>query len=132
MIEQTPLSVTEWIYLDAGNIDEKKDIVANNTTLAVMKKRKGDKKGIACQFTSLFTVNQKIYLNYIAEDSYVIDLADIVNRQELVTMITNSYSKFEAEFNKRKFTTAFISYTMRPFDVNNVDFDAILPLLDPE
>jgi len=132
MIEQTPLQVIEWIYLTPGTIDEKDDVIANNTSLAVMKKRKGDKKGIACRFTSVFTVNQKIYLNYIAEDSYVIDLADKVDRQEVTRMITNSYGKFEAEFNKRKFTTAFINYTLYPFDINNVDLDAILPLLHPE
>ncbi len=132
MIEQTPLAVVEWIYLDPGNIDREKDVVANTTSFAVMKKRKGEKKGIACRFTSLLTVNNKIYLNYIGEDSYVIDLADTIEKSELVTMISNSYEKFEAEFNKRKFTTAFISYSLGPFHVNQVDFDAILPLLQPE
>ena len=132
MIEQTPLVVVDWIYLIPGDISKEKDVVANTTSFEVMKKRKDDKKGLACRFSTLVTVNDKIYLNYIAEDSYVIDMADIINKQELVTMISNSYSKFEAEFNKRKFTTAFISYTLGPFYVEKVDFDAILPLLEPE
>jgi len=132
MIEQTPLKVVEWIYLDPGVIDKEKDPVANSTSFDVMKQRKGDKKGLSCRFSTQVKVNDKIYLNYIAEDSYVIDLADNVDRAELVTMVTNSYGKFEAEFNKRKFTTAFISYTLSPFNVNLVDFAAILPLLQVE
>jgi hypothetical protein len=132
MIEQTPLVVAEWIYLDPGNITEGKDVLANTTSFEVMKKRKGDKKGLVCRFSSLFTVNSKISLNFIAEDSYVIDMADMIDKKELVTMISNSYSKFEAEFDKRKFTTAFISYRLSPFYVDKVDFDAIIPLLGPE
>ena len=132
MIEQTPLVVVEWIYLDPGIIDKEKDVIANSTSFEVMKKLKGDKKGLACRFGTLVTVNGKIYLNFIAEDSYVIDMADIVDRKELITMITNSYSKFEAEFNKRKFTTAFISYTLSPFYAEKVDVDTILPLLHGE
>jgi len=132
VIEQTPLVVSEWIYLNPGTIDKEKDVVANTTSFEVMKKRKGDKKGLACRFGTLVTVNDKIYLNYIAEDSYVIDLADVIDRKELLTMISNSYSKFEAEFNKRKFTTAFISYTLSPFYPDKVDLEAILPLLLPE
>lgn len=131
MIEQTPLVVIEWIYLTPEALDGSQE-VANSTSLDVMKKRAADKKGIACRFTNQFTVNKKIFLNYIAEDSYVIDLKDPVDRQELITMITNSYSKFEAEFNKRKFTTAFINYSLTPFDINRVNLDAILPLLLPE
>jgi hypothetical protein len=132
MIEQTPLVLVEWIYLDPGVVDKEKDRVANSTSFEVMKKRKGNKKGLSCRFSTLVKVNDKIYLNYIAEDSYVIDLTDNVDRNELVTMITNSYGKFEAEFNKRKFTTAFISYTLSPFNVHGVDFGAILPLLEVE
>ena len=132
MIEQTPLAVVEWIYLDPGVIDKENDRVANSTSFEVMKRRKGDKKGISCRFSSQVKVNDKIYLNYIAEDSYVIDLADNVDKNELVTMISNSYGKFEAEFNKRKFTTAFISYNLSPFNVHGVDLAAILPLLEVE
>ena len=131
MIEQTPLVVVEWIYLDPGEL-RASDKVTNSTSLEIMKKRAADKKGIACRFTNHFKVNDKIYLNYIAEDSYVIDLKDIVDRKELVTMITNAHSKFEEEFNKRRFTTAFINYSLAPFDANLVNLDAILPLLLPE
>ena len=132
MIEQTPLVTVEWIYLDPGIINKEKDVVTNTTSFEVMKKSKGDKKGLACRFGTLVKVNDKIYLNFIAEDSYVIDMADVIDKKELTTMISNSHSKFEAEFNKRKFTTAFISYTLSPFYVEKVDFDAMLPLLQPE
>lgn len=132
MIEQTPLVVIEWIYLNPGEPVGASHEVANSTTLEIKKKRAADKKGIACRFTNQFTVNSKIFLNYIAEDTYVIDLKDVIDRQELTTMITNSYSKFEAEFNKRKFTTAFINHSLAPFDINRVDLDAVLPLLLPE
>ena len=129
MVEQTPLVLVEWIYLDPGIINNEKDVIANTTAFEVMKKLKGNKKGLACRFGTLITVNGKIYLNFIAEDSYVIDMADIIDRKELITMISNSYSKFEAEFNKRKFTTAFISYSLGPFYAEKVDLDTILPLL---
>lgn len=129
MIEQTPLVVIEWIYLTPPGLDEKGPAALNFTTLDVMKKRAGNKKGIGCRFTNHFTANNKIYLNYVAEDSYVIDLADEIDKNELITMISNSYSKFEAEFNKRKFTTAFINHSLSKFDVTRVNLDAILPLL---
>ncbi len=132
MIEQTPLVVVEWIYLTPGNLAESGTEVSNSTSLNVIKKRAGTKKGIACRFTNLFTVNNKIYLNYVAEDSYVIDLADVIDKKELITMISNSHSKFETEFNKRKFTTAFINHSLTPFDINKVNLDAILPLLQTE
>ena len=132
MIEQTPMVTVEWIYLDPGNIDKEKDVVANTTSFEVMKKRKGDKKGVACRCSTLVTVNSKIYLDFIAEDSYVIDMYDSIDKKELITMVSNSYSKFEAEFNKRKFTTAFISYTLSPFYPEKVDLDTILPLLQPD
>ena len=132
MIEQTPLVVIEWIYLAPPHLEENGNEVSNFTSLDVMKKRAATKKGIACRFTNQFRVNDKVYLNYVAEDSYVIDLEDVVDKRELVTMLSNSYSKFEAEFNKRRYTTAFINHSLDPFDVNRANLDAILPLLQDE
>ena len=128
MIEQTPLIVTEWHYHEPSSKELNGKIISL-TTLDVMKKRTSTKKGIACRFTSSFVAGKGSILVYIAEDSYVIDLADVIDKNELVTMVRNSFSKFKETFELRKLGTALQDSTINPLDENKVNFDAILPLL---
>jgi hypothetical protein len=128
MIEQTPLIVTEWYYHKPSSKELNGKIISL-TTLDVMKKRTSTKKGIACRFTSSFVAGKESILVYIAEDSYVIDLADVIDKNELVTMVRNSFSKFKETFELRKLGTALQDSTINPLDENKVNFDAILPLL---
>jgi hypothetical protein len=94
-----------------------------------MKKQAPTKKGIACRFSCKFVLENETILEYVASDSYVIDLTDIIDQKELVTMIRNSYSKFKEKFDMRKLGTILQDTSLRALDVTNVDFDAILPLV---
>ena len=130
MIEQTELIVTGWHYhppLQAAEMGNRK--IVSNTSLEVMKKRAADKKGIACRFTCIFKMDNEMILEYVGEDSYVIDLADMIDKNELKTMIRNSHAKFKEKFELRKFGTALQHTSLGEFDVNRLDLDAILPLL---
>ena len=129
MIEQTELIVSEWHYHPPVNYNEATDKILSYTSLDVMKKRASTKKGIACRFTCHFVIENKTILEYVAEDSYVIDLADVIDKNELLTMIRNSYSKFKEKFDLRKSGTILQGRTLAPLEESNIDLDAILPLL---
>ena len=129
MIEQTPLIVTEWHYHEPDSRGEEVNIF-NTVSLDVMKKRAGIKKGIACRFTCLFKTETQTILEYVGEDSYVIDLEDKIDRNELLTMIRNSWSKFKEKFELRKFGTVLQKKSLIALDENSIDADAILPLLE--
>ena len=73
MIEQTELIVTEWHYHPAVNSPEDPQKISNFTSWEVQKKRAGAKKGIACRFSCRFVIENETILEYVAEDSYVID-----------------------------------------------------------
>lgn len=129
MIEQTEMVVSSWHYHPpAGPVDDNDDI-RNFTSLDVMKKRASTKKGIACRFTCKFVLNEKTILEYVAEDSYVIDLEDVIDRTELLTMIRNSFSKFKEKFELRKLNTVLYNRSIRPLAESKIDLDAMLPLL---
>jgi len=128
MIEQTELVVIEWHYHPPVNSLEAEKI-SNFTSLDVMKKRAATKKGIACRFSCRFVIDNETILEYVTEDSYVIDLADIIDKNELLTMIRNSYSKFKEKFDLRKLSTVLRDKSIRPLDETKIDLDAILPLL---
>jgi hypothetical protein len=130
MIEQTELIVTTWDYHPPYNAGETGKKISSTTSLDVMKKRAANKKGIACRFSCRFDIDNEMVLDYVAEDSYVIDLADIIDKNELKTMIRNSYSKFKEKFELRKFGTVLQQTSLSEFDVNKLDLDAILPLLE--
>ena len=130
MIEQTELIVTEWHYHPPEKPIGADGKLSSSISLEVMKKRAADKKGIACRFSCRFTLEKEIILDYVAEDSYVIDLADVIDRHELLMMIRNSYSKFKEKFELRKFGTALQDKILKPLDENQIDLDAILPLLE--
>ena len=128
MIEQTELVVTEWNYHPPLNPKEQQEVF-NFTTLDVMKKRASTKKGIACRFTTHFVHGTENILVYVAEDSYVIDLEDVIDKNELLTMIRNSYSKFKEKFDLRKIGTELQDRSLKTLDESKIDVDAILPLM---
>ena len=130
MIEQTELVVTEWHYHPPANFNEAEEKILSFTSLDVMRKRAPTKKGIACRFTCHFVIGNKTILEYVGEDSYVIDLMDVIDKNELITMIRNSFSKFKEKFDLRKFGTCLRDRTLAPLEESKVDFDAMLPLLN--
>ena len=129
MIEQTELIVTRWHYQPPVNSMASQEKISNFTSLDVMKKRAGTKKGIACRFSCRFVIENETILEYVAEDSYVIDMGDVIDKNELLKMIRNSYSKLKEKFDFRKSGTVLQNESLRALDETGIEFDAILPLL---
>ena len=129
MIEQTELVVSEWHYHPPANFNGTTGKILSFTSLDVMKKRASTKKGIACRFTSHFVIENETILVYVGEDSYVIDFADVIDKNELLIMIRNSFSKFKEKFDLRKVGTILQDRTLAPLNESDIDLDAILPLL---
>jgi hypothetical protein len=94
-----------------------------------MRKSASTKKGVACRLTCRFTVADETILEYVGEDSYVIDFEDIIDKNELITMIRNSYSKFKEKFDLRKFGTELQNSSLRALDESKIDADSILTQL---
>lgn len=130
MIEQTDLVVTTWEYHHPDKPIGSGEKLFSSVWLDVMKKRAPTKKGIACRFSCRFTFEDQPLLDYIAEDSYVIDFEDIIDKHELLRMIRNSFSKFKERFDLRKLGTALEDKTLRPLDESQINLDAILPLVN--
>jgi len=130
MIEQTDLVVSKWDYRPPQNPIDSGEKLTSNLTLDVMKKRAATKKGIACRFTCEFIFEKELLLEYVAADSYVIDLPDIIDRTELQTMLQNSYNKFKEKFDFRKLGTVLQDKTLLPFNEKMYDLDPILQLLN--
>ena len=129
MIEQTALVVTKWEYLPPLNVIEDAEKLTSYITLDVMKKRTATKKGIACRFTCEYIFELQTVLEYMAEDSYVIDLADEVDREELQTMIKNTYSKFKEKFDFKKLGTVLQNTSLAPFNEKTYDLEPVLLLI---
>jgi hypothetical protein len=130
MIEQTEMVVTEWHYHPPLNSGETGKKISSSVILDVMKKRASNKKGIACRFSCRFVFEKETLLEYAAEDSYVIDLADRIDKNELRNMIRNSYAKYKEKFDLRKLGTVLQNSSLSPLDEPGIDLDAILPLLE--
>ena len=130
MIEQTELVVTEWIYNPPANPSNDVEKITSTIEFDVMRKRVSTKKGIACKFSCSFSIDNETILSYVGEDSYVIDLDDIIDRSELLRMIENSYSKFNDKFEFKKLGTIFHSNSLKPLNASLIDIDALLPLLE--
>ncbi len=130
MIEQTELVIKEWIYLPISNEINEPEKITSNLSLDIMKKSTLTKKGIACKFTSKFVLGKDPILMYVAEDSYVIDIADVVDKNEIIRMIRNSYSKYKEKFEFRKLGTILQNHQLNPLDEFNINIDAIVPLLN--
>ncbi len=129
MIEQTELVVTKWEYNPPAD-----PAIANEKTIShldfdIMKKRNSIKKGIACKFTARFIKGEHTVLTYVGEDSYVIDFADVIDRNELINMIRNSYLKFYEKFEFRKLATSLNTSVVCTLDESLIDFDGLLHLL---
>ena len=128
MIEQTELVVTKWDYHPPPNLAEGANI-QSFSSLDVMRKRASTKKGIACRFSARFVFENKTILDYVAEDSYVIDFEDVIDKNELLRMLRNSFSKFKEKFDLRKLFTVLHNSSIRELDESKMNLDAILPLL---
>jgi len=129
VIEQTEMVVTGWNYTPPAEPLDPKETVSNFTTLDVMKKRASTKKGIACRYTCHFVYKKETILEYVGENSYVIDLADKVDKNELLRMLRNAYTKFDEKFQLRKISTILKDASLTPLDESSINVDAILPLL---
>ena len=130
MIEQTELIVTKWQYHPPSNsIEEEPEKLLSFISFEVMKKRAATKKGIACRFTIRFVYKNETVLEYVGEDSYVIDLQDIIDKSELQRMIRNSYSKVNEIFEFKKLGTVLRDKSLLPFDETRYDLDPVLALL---
>ena len=130
MIEQTELVITKWQYHPPVNsIENDSEKLLSSISFDVMKKRAATKKGIACRFTVRFEFENKTILEYVAEDSYVIDLQDIIDKNELQRMIRNSYSKFKEKFEFKKLATVLSTKSLLPFDETKYDLDPVILLL---
>ena len=130
MIEQTELIVTKWLYHPPLNpIADKPEKLSSHVSFDVMKKKASTKKGIACRFTIRFVFENEMILEYIGEDSYVIDLQDVIDKNELQRMIRNSYSKFKEKFEFKKSPTVLRNKSLLPFDETKYDLEPVLLLL---
>ena len=128
MIEQTEMMVTVWhIFPSVNDVETKK--LTNHTTLEVMKKSASTKKGIACRLSCRFTSGNKPVLDYVAEHSYVIDLDDLIDMNELKKMIKNSFSNFNEKFEFRKLGTIVQNTRLNPLDETKLDLHEVLHLL---
>jgi hypothetical protein len=127
MIEQTELIVSKWQFTPYEGIIEAG--ISNFTTLDVKKKRAPTKKGIACRFSCQFIFENQVILDYVGEDSYVIDFSDVIDITELRTMIRNSFSKFNETFDIRKLGTVLQNTSIMPLDETQMDLEPVLLLL---
>ncbi|MBP6286926.1 MAG: hypothetical protein KA409_08425 [Ferruginibacter sp.] len=131
MIEQTELLVSKWEYNPPLNtLEDTPDKLTSYITLDVMKLRAASKKGIACRFTCEFVFEKRTLLEYVATNTYVIDLPDLIDRNELQTMIRNTYGLFKDKFDIRKLGTALQDKTLLPFDESRYDLEPVLALLN--
>ena len=128
MTEQTEMIVTTWRFYTSDN-DVEIGKLTNFTTLDVMKKRAPTKKGLACRLSCRFMKGNDTVLDYIAEHSYVIDLEDKIDKNELWKMLMNSFSNFEEKFDFIKLGTILQNEHLNAPDKNSINLDPILPLL---
>ncbi len=130
MIEQTALIVSKWAYQPPlHSIDDAGEKLTSYVTFDVMKKRNSLKKGIACRFACEFIFEKNTILEYIAEHSYVIDLEDRINRDELHTMIRNTWTMYKEKFDIRKLSTVLRDKTLTEIDETKYDLEPVLLLL---
>jgi len=128
MIEQTEMIVTAWNF-HLSNISNNLQELSNTTTMYTMQKRNAIKKGIACRLSCRFVHGEEPILDYVAEHSYVIDFDEVIDKNELLKMLKNSFANFEEKFNLRKLGTVLQNENLRPLDEKAIDLDSILPLL---
>ena len=131
MIEQTELVVTRWDYKEPDQfIDNPENKLTSLISLEIMRKRNSQKKGIACRFSTEFNLGQEKILDYVGEDSYVIDFEDVVDEKEILKMIRNSYSKFKEKFDFRKLATVLRDKSLLPLDESQLDLHSVEHMLE--
>lgn len=129
MIEQTEMIMTEWEYrLPWNTLDE--ESIESTIALEAMKKRNSIKKGIAFRFRVKFFTGEYVILNCAGEHSYVIDFEDVIDQNELLRMIDQSYLQFNELFNFRKLATIFRNKSLKQLDVSTIDVTNLLPMLE--
>ncbi|MEN9684778.1 MAG: hypothetical protein RLZZ28_564 [Bacteroidota bacterium] len=129
MIEQTEMIVAEWHFHEPSKPVENESQFTNLTSLDVQRKRNAIKKGIAFRFTCHFKFEHETILEYIGEDTYVIDFEEVIDKNELLKMIRNSFSKFREKFDFRKMGTVLQNQTIQPLNEAGINLDAMIPLL---
>ncbi|HEX6333250.1 MAG TPA: hypothetical protein VFZ78_03425 [Flavisolibacter sp.] len=129
MIEQTELVVDEWIY-NPADFQPGASPVDSHLELEVMRKSAPTKKGLACRFTCRFVSGGHTLLLYVAQDSYVIDLTDRIDRDEVQRMIKNTYDKFREKYDFRKLGTVLNDVPMKEFDEKSMDVHDIVHMLN--
>ncbi|MEI6190486.1 MAG: hypothetical protein WCP61_08705 [Chitinophagia bacterium] len=129
MIEQTEMVVSKWLYQPPAQGVSDDEPIQHEVSLQVQKKRAPTKKGIACRFKCEFVWNGQQVLEYIGEDSYVIDFEEVIDRDELSRMIMNSFTKFVEKYEFRKLNTILYNRSIAPLNPKDIDLEPILPLL---
>jgi hypothetical protein len=129
MIEQTEMVITNWHYHPPINPITEESKIKSVTSFDVMRKRASTKKGIACRFTCIFKIDGAFVLEYVGENSYVIDFEDVIDRAELLKMIRNAFTKFNEKFDFRKMGTVLADTSLSPLNESNIEIDTILPML---
>ena len=122
------MTVTAWNF-HLSNISTNLQGFTNTTTLYIMQKRNTLKKGITCRLSCRFVHGEEPILDYVAEHSYVIDFDEVIDKNELLKMLRNSFSNFEEKFEFRKLGTILQNENLRPLDETVIDLDSIIPLL---
>ena len=129
MIEQTDLVVDEWIYLPPA-IVENAEAISSDVSLQVQRKSASTKKGLACRFTCVIQYQSTVILSFIAQDSYVIDLDDVVEADEVRRMIKNSYSKFKEKYNFKRLGTVLQDIELGEYNEQILDVEEIVGFLN--
>ena len=129
MIEQTEMVITNWHYHPPSSPITQESRIVSSTGFDVMKKRASTKKGIACRFTCVFKIDEQMVLECVGENSYVIDLEDVIDRNELLRMIRNAFTNFKEKFDFRKLGTVLADKTLNPLNESVIETDTILEML---
>ncbi len=129
MIEQTEMVITTWHYHPPTAPVTHESRIVSSTGFDVMKKRASTKKGIACRFTCIFKIDEKMVLECVGENSYVIDLEEVIDKKELLKMIRNAFSNFKEKFDFRKLGTVLADKNLNPLNESVIEIDTILEML---
>lgn len=121
--------ITGWDYHPPVQAITPESLISSATSLDAMRKRASTKKGIAFRFTCHFKINGERVLECIGENSYVIDLEDVIDRQELLRMIRNAFSNFKEKFDFRKLGTVLSDKTLGPLNEAEIDLGVLLEML---
>ena len=129
MIEQTAFELTTWDYKEFSRPIKETEDILNEVTFDVQKKRNSQKKGIGVRFTSHFTFENERILAFSGEHSYVIDFEDVIDENEIMKMIRNSYQMFKEKFDFKKLSTTLQNRSLKSLNESEINVNAIIPML---